>query len=246
MKRLGLIGKSLKHSFSKSYFSNKFDKENITDISYDLHELTEISEFENLISSNPLLGLNVTIPYKTLVLDYVDELSTEVQDLQAANTLLIKDNKIKAFNTDIIGFEQSLVGLPIDSSKKALILGTGGAAKAVEYVLKKLDFQVQKISRKKSEMSLSYGEIDKNLMEETSLIVNTSPLGMYPETDSYPDIPYSLLTENHFCYDLVYNPETTEFLRKSEEQNAMVKNGLEMLVLQAEASWNIWKRAHGL
>ncbi len=244
MKRFGLIGYPLSHSFSESYFKNKFKQQNLADCDYKNYEIAHLKELKEIIAKNQLQGLNVTIPYKVDVLEFVDEVSEEVLAIGAANTLKISENSIKAFNTDYLGFTESLEDLPFDPSKKVLILGSGGASKAAKFALKLKKMETIVVSRKSTENTISYQELDESILNSVSLIINTTPLGMYPNTDSYPDIPYNSLNANHFCYDLVYNPEMTTFLNKAKQQGAGVKNGLEMLILQAEASWRIWNEVN--
>ncbi len=243
MKVLGLIGYPLTHSFSKKYFSEKFKNEAITDVKYVNFELKNLSDFPDLLHNHSdLLGINVTIPYKERILAYVDEIDEAVEKIGAANTLLIQKNgKIKAYNTDIYGFYESLLPLLKPKHKKALILGTGGASKAVSYSLDKLAIPYLFVSRRpKNKFEISYTEIDKKLMDSYQIIINTTPLGTYPNTAESPEIPYTFANENHIFYDLTYNPEKTCFLKKAEAQGAIVYNGLKMLQLQAEKAWDIW------
>lgn len=243
-KRLyGLIGYPLSHSFSKKYFGEKFEKSLITDEYYDLFPMKDLNhlcelpdEFSNLV------GLNVTIPYKEKVLDFLDEIDPEAAAVGAVNTIKIKDGKWKGYNTDIYGFEQSLLNVLSnqDMPKSGLILGTGGASKAVAYVLKKLNISIQLVSRTKGENRITYEDLDKKKLEENHLIVNTTPLGTFPNIHEAPNIDYSKLNENHLLYDLVYNPEMTLFLKNGKKHGTSTKNGLEMLYLQAEKAYSIW------
>lgn len=235
-----MIGKSLTHSFSPGYFSRKFRNEGIRDTVYENYELYELSpQALDQIFNSGVLGLNVTIPYKESVVQYMDELSTEAAQLGAVNTITIDGNKLIGHNTDTWGFDESLKKVITLSGKHhALILGSGGAAKAVTFVLQKYDIQYQIVSRKKE--YLNYGDVDKSVIDSHNIIINTTPLGMYPDISLYPDIPYQYLGAQHLVYDLIYNPEKTLFLIKAELQSATIKNGLEMLELQAEASWKIW------
>ncbi|MBC7747157.1 MAG: shikimate dehydrogenase [Methylotenera sp.] len=242
MKRFGLIGFPLTHSFSKKYFSAKFEKENISDCAYENYEILEIEQFTSIIKNNPdLKGLNVTIPYKQQVLPYLDSLDVSAEFVGAVNVIKIgSDKKLKGYNSDYYGFLESLKRmLPEKFSLKALILGTGGAAKAVEGALKTLKIEYQYVSRQKDGI-LSYAQLTKEVIEDHKLIINTSPLGMSPKTDTFPDIDYSFIGQGHFLFDLVYNPEVTLFMQKGIDQGASVKNGLEMLHLQAEEAWKIW------
>ena len=242
----GLIGKKLGHSFSADFFNNKFAREGINDHYY-LFPLEEISEFPHLLLENPdLEGLNVTIPYKQQLIPYLNSLSEEAEKIGAVNVIKFqrdgKDLKLIGYNSDCIGFKISLLPLLHDKIKKALVLGTGGASKAVSYVLKNLGLEVNFVSRKPGENLLTYEDLDQDIMKENLLIVNTTPLGMFPEIESYPPIPYHFLTPLHVCYDLVYNPLETLFMKKASEQGAVVKNGLEMLEQQALAAWDIWRK----
>jgi shikimate dehydrogenase len=242
MRRYGLIGYPLTHSFSKKYFTEKFQQEGISDAVYELYPIAHIHELPGLLKSHPdLVGLNVTIPHKQTVLKYIDSSSELPTGLNACNCIRIKNGKAFAFNTDVIGFEKSFVKGLTKEHQSALILGNGGATAAVAYVLVKLKIPFQIISRKIHDGSnLTYNELDKEIMESHSIIINTTPLGMYPETKSCPPIPYQYVTHEHYLYDLVYNPEKTTFLHKGEERGAAIKNGLEMLIIQAEESWKIW------
>ncbi|MCS6794783.1 MAG: shikimate dehydrogenase [Raineya sp.] len=244
MKKLGLIGYPLTHSFSKKYFEEKFVRENLTNYCYDLYPLQNIGEFPQILKQNPeLIGLNVTIPYKEKIIPFLDEISENTQKIGAVNTIALQKGKKIGYNTDYEGFLKSLQNF-LDGyvPTQALILGTGGASKAVQAVLQHLQIPFQVVSRNKNPQNLTYNELSAEIIMQTQLIINTTPLGMYPDTHTYPPIPYESITENHFLYDLVYNPETTLFLQKGKEQKAHTKNGLEMLSLQAEAAWNIWKK----
>lgn len=244
MKKFGLIGLPLTHSFSKKYFEEKFQRENIQDCSYDLFELNSIEELPSLLKSNPeLVGLNVTIPYKESVLPFLDSITNEAKYIGAVNCIKVENGTLVGYNTDAYGFETSLTQ---NFSKvlnfrevQAFILGTGGSSKAVEFVLKKLNLSFLKVSRDKKADCVSYQEIEEE-MKAQNLFVNSTPLGMFPEINAAPDIPYHLLSENDFLFDLIYNPAETEFLKKGKVKGAGTKNGLEMLQLQAEKSWEIW------
>lgn len=240
----GLIGRKLGHSFSAEFFNKKFKEEGIN-ASYRLFELKEISELpEILINNKNLKGLNVTVPFKEEVLPYLTSIAEEAEEIGAVNVLKINPDKnkldIKGFNTDVIGFRDSLVPLLRPDINQALILGTGGASKAVGFVLKKLGIKTLFVSRQTSKGDLTYEMIDKKIMEQNLLIVNTTPLGMFPDINSAPPLPYDFITNEHICYDLVYNPLETVFLKKAALKGAVIKNGLEMLHLQAIASWDIW------
>lgn len=248
IKLYGLIGYPLSHSFSKGYFAKKFEKEGITDCFYDNFPLENIDLFPQLLVANPnFVGLNVTIPYKQQVIPFLDELDESAAAIGAVNTIKFQDGKLIGFNTDVYGFEQSL--LPIINKKyskkeqlKSLVLGTGGAAKAIFYILKKNNLNPIYVSRTSKPNQFTYSDLDENIIEKYQIIINTTPLGMSPKVDTCPDLPYELLTENHVLYDLVYNPEVTLFLQKGLEQGATIKNGLEMLHLQAEKAWEIWQK----
>jgi shikimate dehydrogenase len=243
MKLYGLIGYPLGHSFSKQYFTEKFEREGLTDCFFEAFPIKSIGEFSALISANPLLkGLGVTIPYKEQVLQFVDELSDEVKFIGATNSIKITGNKLIAYNTDITGFEQSFSkGLqPVHT--KALVLGTGGASKAVQYVLKKsgIDFLVVTRNEISKDGFIHYHHIGQKIISGYQVIINCTPVGMSPNENTAPEIPYHLLTKDHYLYDLVYKPAKTLFLQKGEERGAIIQNGYDMLLIQAEASWKIW------
>jgi shikimate dehydrogenase len=248
MKLFALIGYPLTHSFSKKYFTEKFEKERISGCRYELLELPNYQDFPQLIAQNPdLVGLNVTIPHKQNVIPFLDELDTaSAARVGAVNTIKVLPNgRLKGYNTDYYGFrlslEQWLSSLNVlPESLKALVLGNGGAAKAVFAALDDLQIPYQIVSRQASTSSITYNDLTEELLSQHQLIVNTSPVGTYPKVDEYPAIPYEYLTEKHLLYDLVYNPAETRFLKKGEEQNAHIHNGLQMLILQAEKAWEIW------
>jgi shikimate dehydrogenase len=241
MRLYGLLGKSLKHSFSKAYFAEKFAKLNIADCRYENFELASINELPALLENNPSIkGLNVTIPYKEDVIPFLHERNEVVEEINACNCINIIDGKLIGYNTDVFGFEQSLKPFLKPHHTKALILGTGGAAKAVQYTLKKLGISFRIVSRSKNNITITYEELNELILQEHTLIINTSPLGMYPKMDEVPPIPYEFLTPQHLLFDLIYNPEKTLFLEKGEERGAQIENGKEMLLLQAEESWRIW------
>ncbi|HMC99201.1 MAG TPA: hypothetical protein VKH37_03580 [Ferruginibacter sp.] len=242
MKTYGIIGYPLDHSFSQRYFTEKFEREGIVDSEYKVFPIKEISALRTILDDNPMLaGLNVTIPYKQSVLEFLDDVSHLPKDLNACNCIKITDGELIGFNTDIIGFENSLVPLLKPHHKKALILGHGGAAQAIQFVLRKLKIACSMVSRHLyADSQFTYADLDKATIDDHLLIINTTPLGTFPDVTSFPTIPYQFLTHQHLLYDLVYNPEKTEFLRKGEEHKATIRNGYEMLVLQAEESWRIW------
>ena len=243
MKLYGLIGYPLGHSFSKQYFTEKFEREGLADCLFESFPIPTIDEFPALIAANPpLKGLGVTIPYKEQVLQFVDELSDEVKKIGATNSIKISGNKLIAYNTDIIGFEESFSKLLQPHHTKALVLGTGGASKAVQYVLDKLGIAFLVVTRQalSNGLSIHYADMDNKMMSDYTVIINCTPVGMYPNEDSAPDIPYHLLTPHHYLYDLVYKPAKTLFLQKGEVKGAITQNGYDMLLIQAEASWKIW------
>ncbi len=243
MNLYGLIGYPLGHSFSKQYFTEKFERENITDCVFEAFPITAIDQFPALLKDNPSLkGLSVTIPYKEQVLKYITEFSDEVKYIGATNSIKIVGDKLVAYNTDIIGFEQSFIKHLEPFHTKALILGTGGASKAIQYVLQKLGISFLLVTRneQKKEGFINYKDIDEEFIKEYTVIVNCSPVGMSPNENACPDIPYHLLSPRHYLYDLVYKPAKTIFLQKGEEKGARIENGYDMLLLQAEASWKIW------
>ncbi|MEM6725815.1 MAG: shikimate dehydrogenase [Bacteroidota bacterium] len=242
MNQLGLIGFPLKHSFSKGYFADKFKKEGIEGYHYENFELNNIHLFPFLIQRiQNLRGLNVTIPYKEQVIPFLDQVD-ESGAFGAVNTILIKEGKTTGYNTDVYGFRISLEKNLHESDKNALILGTGGASKAVAFVLEQLEISYQLVSRNADKGDLTYAELDAEVMANHQLIINTTPLGMFPKNKTCPDINFEYINDQHLCYDLVYNPEKTLFLRDAERRGARIQNGLEMLHLQAEKAWEIWTR----
>jgi shikimate dehydrogenase len=246
MRKFGLIGYPLGHSFSKGFFTEKFKRENITDCVYDNYAIEKIGLLKSLIEdNNELTGLNVTIPYKEQVISLIDKIDENALKIGAVNTLKIHrkgvDFQIEGFNTDYYGFEQPLKNVLEKHHKKALILGTGGASKAVKFVLQNLGIEYLYVSRNRTgDDIILYNEVTAETIHEYQIIINTSPVGMYPDIDSCPDIPYDAITEKHILYDLVYNPEKTLFLSKGGKRKATLINGLSMLYLQAEKSWEIW------
>jgi shikimate dehydrogenase len=240
MRVFGLIGKTLKHSFSKVYFTRKFSELGIHDCRYENFELPSINDFKALLDSQPELeGLNITIPYKEAVLPFLDVQGEVVRGVGACNCIKISGGKLYGFNTDVVGFRQSLQKVLQPQHSKALVLGTGGAAKAVHYALKELGIASTPVSRSKG-AGLTYEELTKEIIEDSLLIVNTTPVGMYPNVDEAPAVPYEFLGPQHLLYDLTYNPAKTLFLQKGEKRGALICNGQEMLELQAEESWRIW------
>lgn len=243
MKQYGLIGKTLSHSFSKKYFEEKFKRENINAV-YENFELNDISQVEGLFSIHSnLCGLNVTIPYKEQIIPYLDEVDEQAQKIGAVNTIYIdkETGKMKGYNTDVYGFKQSLKPFLENQHQRALILGTGGASKAVAYVLNELGITTAFVSRTPQlENQLSYDELNENILASFLLIVNTTPLGTFPNIDEKPAINYDAITPNHLLYDLVYNPAETAFLKEGKKRGALTINGEQMLQLQAEKAWEIW------
>ncbi|MBL7740460.1 MAG: shikimate dehydrogenase [Chitinophagaceae bacterium] len=241
MRLFGLIGYPLTHSFSKKYFSAKFEKEGIGDCRYELFSIASIDQLKEVLSQHPeLTGINVTIPYKEQVLSFLDEKDEVVRKIKACNCITITTGKLKGFNTDVTGFERSLKEKLQPHHQKALVLGTGGASKAVEFVLRKLGILFRNVSRKPSVHNYSYEQLTPALIADHTLIINTTPLGTFPAVNEAPPLPYEALTHQHYLFDLVYNPAKTLFLQKGEEKGAVIKNGYDMLVIQAEESWRIW------
>ena len=262
MKKFGLIGYPLGHSFSEKYFTEKFEKEKLNNCVYQLFPIQNLSDLPQLLANEKdLQGLNVTIPHKIGVMYYLDEIDKAAQEIDAVNCIKVTHHhsvssifsgelctlnahkpKLIGYNTDAYGFEQSLKPLLESQHKKALILGNGGAARAVKYVLDKLKIEYKFVSRRPLQGMLNYSDLDQNLLKDYKIIINTTPLGTFPNVDECPDIPYEFITNKHLLYDLIYNPEETTFLRKGKEKGAKIKNGYEMLQLQAEKSWEIWNK----
>jgi len=245
MKLYGLIGFPLHHSFSRGYFTEKFSKEQLDDHAYLNFQIESVEKVIHVVKENPdLIGFNVTVPYKEKIIPFLDHISKDAIAVGAVNTVKVDrtGNKISltGYNTDVNGFRTSLLGLLNPGTKNALILGTGGSSKAVSYVLRELGICYKMVSRKESRELLNYKDLDKKCMEEHLLIVNTTPLGTFPDSNSCPDIPYQYISSSHILFDLVYNPPETVFLREGRKRGAITKNGLEMLYLQAEKSWKIW------
>lgn len=245
MKTFGLIGNPLTHSFSKSYFEQKFKSEGLNH-KYLNFELQDIDEFPKLIKEHPeLCGLNVTIPYKQQVIRFLDEIEKEAHFIGAVNTIKFQDTggktKLIGYNTDAKGFEMALKPYLKNYHKKALILGTGGASKAIEFVLKKLGKSCTEVTRRPLKANqISYGLITKQLMEEHLIIINTTPLGMHPNNEEAPELPYKFIADSHLAFDLIYNPSETAFLKKARNNGAQTINGLKMLHYQADLAWKIW------
>ncbi|MDL5049250.1 shikimate dehydrogenase [Oscillatoria amoena NRMC-F 0135] len=241
-KVFGLIGSTVSHSFSKSYFDEKFFREGLRDHHYELYPLASIQEFKKLVADTKgLTGLNVTLPYKEQVLTFLDEMDTEAQKIGAVNVIKVKNGKLIGYNTDSEAFFETVSKwLPKDKRVSALILGTGGSSKAVQQALTRLGIVHKTVSRSEGKADYTYDELTPKIIKENKLIINTTPLGMHPNTDSLPPIAYENISKDHYIYDLIYNPARTQFLQKAEIRGATIKNGLEMLHVQAEKSWQIW------
>lgn len=246
MDKYGLIGYPLTHSFSINYFNEKFKNEGI-DAVYENYEIPTIEQLPEVIDTNlELRGLNVTIPYKEKVISYLDSLSPEANEIGAVNVIRVehKNKKIvlRGYNSDVIGFTRSIEPLLEPYHKKALILGTGGASKAIDFGLKSLKLETLKVSRTEKKGCIKYSDITPEMIKEYNVIVNCTPVGMFPHSDECPDLPYEAMDNHNLLYDLIYNPDETMFMHKGKEQGAQVKNGLEMLLLQAFVSWEIWNK----
>lgn len=241
MRKFGLIGFPLSHSFSPQYFADKFRQQKISNCSYEAFPIPAIDQLQKLIENTEgLEGLNVTIPYKKQVLSYLTSSNQAVVDMQACNCIAIKGNQLIGYNTDVTGFKQSLTPMLQPHHNKALILGTGGSAAAVRYVLQQLNIPFTSVSRTAGKNILTYKDVTTAIVSQHKLIINTTPLGMYPLIDDCAPIPYHALTPEHYLFDLVYNPVQTLFLKKGTDVGAVVKNGGDMLIIQAEESWKIW------
>ena len=239
----GLLGKNISYSFSSGYFGEKFDKLQLDNHSYVNFDIPAIEKFPSLLSES-IKGMNVTIPYKQEIIPFLDEIDTEAQEIGAVNTIkFLESGKLKGFNTDVYGFKNSLLPLLKSNHTKALILGTGGASKAVDYALKSLHIETLFVSRSATVSNqISYDELLEEIIADYTIVINCTPLGTFPNVEQYPNIPYQHITENHLLYDLIYNPSETTFLQKGKKQGAVIKNGLEMLQQQAEKSWQIWNQ----
>ena len=243
-KIFGLLGKNIEYSFSRGYFSAKFKKLNLKQYAYVNFDIQNIEDFEAIISKykQNLVGINVTIPYKEEVLPYLDTLDETAKEIGAVNTIkFTKNGELKGYNSDIVGFEKSLLPLLENHHNNALILGTGGASKAVAFALKRNNINFKFVSRNSVGQEIfSYQDLSKEVLEKYQIIINSTPVGTSPDVEKSPNIPYQFITNNHLLYDLIYNPEVTKFLFKGRENGAVIKNGYEMLQLQAEESWRIW------
>ncbi len=236
MKTYGLIGENLSHSFSQQYFQKKFSKERIKDSQYLNFEINDISCLRELIQKKNIKGLNITIPFKEKVIPILDELTEDAKEIGAVNTIQINGNKLIGHNTDIFGFEESITPL-LNGRNNAIILGKGGASKAIAFVFYKRDINFSIFSRN---LMLKFADITEEVIQKNDIIINTTPLGMYPNADTFADLPYNAINTKHLLYDLVYNPEESQFLKKGMAKGAQIKNGKQMLYLQAEKSWKIW------
>lgn len=242
MRLFGLIGYPLTHSFSKKYFTEKFEKEGLDDCRYELFPIESITELPGLISQHPdLEGLNITIPYKKQVLPYLNHTAFIPAGLEACNCILFSEGQLIGYNTDVVGFRESLRPVLRPDQQSALVLGNGGATAAVIFALQQLGISYHIVSRAIQPGSdFTYQDLDHSIIQSHPIIINTTPVGMYPKEDHCPDIPYESIDERHLLFDLVYNPAQTLFLRKGAERGATIKNGEDMLLLQAEESWKIW------
>ena len=241
MAKYGLIGYNIGYSFSKTFFNFKFEKENRND-SYENFDIPVLSKISEILENNPdLKGLNVTIPYKKSIIQLLDKVDKEALQIGAVNTIKInKDGTLEGYNTDHYGFSKALMEFFPLKEKKALVLGTGGASKAVKYVLQIMNFEVTQVSRTKTENNITYTDLDRDIIKQNYLIVNCTPLGTFPKIEECPDIPYEYLTKDHLAFDLTYNPRETKFMKLSKERGARKSNGLKMLEYQAKKAWSIW------
>jgi shikimate dehydrogenase len=243
MLKFGLVGRNISYSFSRKFFSEKFSRENI-DASYENFDLQEIKEFPEVLAKNPeLKGLNVTIPYKEAIFPFLDSLDVTAQKIGAVNTIKVEQNgSLTGYNTDYFGFSEALKPFLKPDHKKALILGTGGASKAVNYALNSLDITTRLVSRSPSKNAISYQQISEEILEEHTVIVNTTPLGTHPKVEEYPPLPVNYLSSRHLLFDLIYNPPQTALMKLAAACGATVLNGEKMLELQALKAWEIWNR----
>lgn len=244
MKVYGLIGKNIGYSFSKKYFTDRFINTNADDCVYENFDIDAISDFPSLIENKPdLAGLNVTIPYKETIIPYLDLLSKKATQIGAVNVIrFTKKGKLKGYNSDYYGFKKSLQTLLQSHHQKALILGTGGASKAVAFALKELEIPFAFVSREIQENTITYERINATTFDNFQIFINCTPLGTSPNTNEFPPIPYQFFTEKHLVFDLIYNPEETQFLKKARKKGATTKNGMDMLQFQAEKAWEIWNK----
>lgn len=243
-RKFGLIGKNISYSFSATYFTEKFEQENLQNCSYQNFDLSEINSLKEIIADTAFLrGLNVTIPYKKEVLPFLDEINKKALEIGAVNTIKIsKNKKLKGYNTDYYGFKKAIQPFLKPHHKKALILGTGGASNAVAFALQQMGISFKFVSRNPTSDQLGYENLDHEIFDEYHLIINCTPLGTYPNTDEFPPLPYSFFTSKHLAFDLIYNPAETTFLKKAKAFGAETSNGYQMLVFQAEKAWSIWNK----
>ncbi len=238
MRNFAVIGSPIQHSFSPSYYSEKFRNDDIADANYDAIEVKDLSKIREVVQSNNLSGFNVTIPHKQEIIKHLDGINQTAVQMNAVNVVKVVGDKLLGYNTDVMGFI-ACISQHITRSTKALIFGTGGSSRAVKFGLNKIGIRYELVSRD-SKKGLTYSELTKELIEDHQLLINTTPLGMHPNIDGCVDIPFSGITDNHFCFDLIYNPEETVFMKRAKERGAKVINGLKMLQIQADRSWNIW------
>ncbi|SDR77671.1 shikimate dehydrogenase [Polaribacter sp. KT25b] len=242
-KIFGLLGKNISYSFSRGYFTEKFEKLNITNYKYVNFDIQQIKDFSSIIDNKKSLGgINVTIPYKEEVIPFLDKLDETAKNIGAVNTIkFTKRGNLKGYNSDVVGFENSIKPLLKKHHKRALILGTGGASKAIAYALKKNNIKFKFVSRNpEGKKEISYDSLTEETLKKYTVIINCTPLGTFPAIEKCPNIPYQFISEKHLLFDLIYNPEVSTFLSKGKEKGATIKNGFEMLQLQAEESWRIW------
>lgn len=244
MRKFGLIGKNIDYSFSQSYFAEKFKAEEITDASYQNFDLESISDFPTLLEDTQIKGFNITIPYKEVIIPYVDKLDKNAKKIGAINTIkFTKKGKLKGYNTDYYGFKNAILPHLKPQHTSALILGTGGASKAIAYALQKLNIAYTYVSRNATkENQISYQQLTEEIIKTNTIIINCTPLGTFPDIKACPNIPYAAITDKHLLFDLIYNPEESTFLNYGKQKNATIINGYKMLQLQAEKSWKIWNK----
>ncbi len=240
-RKFGLLGRNISYSFSKGYFTEKFETLGLKDHSYVNFDVQQIEDIATIVKDTEgLVGFNITIPYKEAIFPYLSEVDPKAEAIGAINVVKVMENGLKGYNTDVIGFERSIAPHLKKQHQKALILGTGGASKAVEFALKSLGLHCQFVSRTASENKWSYDQLNKDIMEQHTLIINCTPLGTFPNIENKPDIPYQYITKEHLVFDLIYNPKTTSFMKQAQANGATAVNGHQMLKLQAEAAWEIW------
>jgi shikimate dehydrogenase len=242
-KRFGLVGRNINYSFSAGYFKSKFKKKGLENYTYTNFDIEDISQLPEILQKTKRLkGLNVTIPYKEQVMPLLDKVSKTAQIIGAVNTIVVSKKRTKGYNTDHYGFKRAIEPLLLPHHKKALILGTGGAAKAIAYALRKMRIEYDFVSRTVTDVIYGYEDLTENIFNEYYIIINTTPLGTFPNINEYPPIDYSLFSDRHIAFDLVYNPEETAFLKKAAKNGAVTKNGYDMLVHQAEKAWKVWNK----